>query len=115
MTWHLDGVANVGIRSAHHKLWMSAQPDGRVECNRELPLGWEMFEIRAVTDSAVSIRSVRFDRYLSAQPSGQVECNRTWVRGWELWKPVLVDEYRIVIIGVRVTLNTDIIPDLILL
>ena len=70
-----------GFKS-HFGKYLSAQPNGTVECNRDWLRGWEKFTVEDAGNGKVGLKS-HFGKYLSAQPNGTVECNRDWLRGWE--------------------------------
>ncbi|MEZ4934537.1 MAG: LamG-like jellyroll fold domain-containing protein [Saprospiraceae bacterium] len=70
-----------GFKSIHGK-YMSAQPNGTMECNRDWLRGWEKFTLDKTTDGKYGLKSYH-GKYLSAQPDGRLECNRDWLRSWE--------------------------------
>ncbi len=72
-----------GYKSWHGQ-YMSAQPDGRMEANRDWLRGWEIFTVEDAGDGKVGLKSFH-GKYLSAQPDGTLQCNRDWLRGWEMF------------------------------
>jgi hypothetical protein len=70
-----------GFKSYHGK-YMSAQPNGTMECNRDHLRGWEKFTVEDAGNGTVGLKSYH-GKYLSAQPDGRLECNRDHLRGWE--------------------------------
>ncbi len=70
-----------GYKSAHGK-YMSAQPDGRMECNRDHLHGWEKFTVEKTDGGKIGLKSIH-GKYLSAQPDGRLEVNRDHLLGWE--------------------------------
>lgn len=71
----------VGLKSAHNK-YMSAQPDGTMQCNRDHLRGWEKFTVVDAGGGKVGLKSIH-GKYLSAQPDGRLEVNRGRLLGWE--------------------------------
>ena len=69
--------------------YVSAQPDGRVEINRQKALGWETFTVEYSGNNVVCLKSCH-GKYLSAQPNGTAEWNRTGTSEWENIEIVLV-------------------------
>jgi hypothetical protein len=61
--------------------YLSAQPNDKIEWNRDKVGQWETFTI-AVATNGYSIKSVH-GKYLSAQPLGTAELNRTSIGDWE--------------------------------
>ncbi|MEO1258823.1 MAG: LamG-like jellyroll fold domain-containing protein [Bacteroidota bacterium] len=76
-----DHTGVFGFKS-HHGKYMSAQPDGTIECNRDWLRGWEKFTVEETADGKFGLKS-HHRKYLSAQPDGTLQCNRSWLRGWE--------------------------------
>ena len=66
----------------HHKKYISAQPDGRVECNRKNLDIWETVTIEKEGDRTVYLKSYH-GKYLSAQPDGCLQWNRDRKGPWE--------------------------------
>jgi hypothetical protein len=79
---HLGGN-QYNIRTFHGK-YVSAEPNGKVICDRHHAKEWERFQIDYIPGhhQLFSVRS-HHGRYLSAQPDGRVECNRHRVEQWE--------------------------------
>lgn len=71
------------FKSCHGK-YLSAQPDGRAEWNRDAAREWERILMERAGDNHVALKSVH-NKYLSAQPDGRLEWNRDSVRAWETW------------------------------
>ena len=78
-----------GFKSYHGK-FMSAQPNGTIECNRNHLLPWEKFTIVDGENGKVGLKSVH-GKYVSAQPDGSLTCDRPWLQGWELFTMEEVD------------------------
>ena len=72
-----------GIRSPSHNVFVSAQPDGRLETRPTLGGDWEKFKIEALGDgNHVAIKSVH-GYVLSAQPDGRIEKRPSAGGDWE--------------------------------
>ena len=73
----------IALRSAHGK-FLSAQPDGRAEWNRDIASDWEYFHLERREDGKITLRSTH-GMYVSAQPDGTVQINRQAAppTGWE--------------------------------
>ena len=63
-------------------MYVSAQPNGRVDINRQKASGWEAFTVVYKWNDVVCLKSFH-GKYLSAQPNGRAEWNRTKADGWE--------------------------------
>lgn len=75
-------------------LYLSAQPDGRLEANRSTEGPWELFDIEEQADGSLAFRSAH-DRYLCAEPpevGSGVVCDRRAVGPWECWRAEPVAE-----------------------
>ena len=70
-----------GLLSHHGKL-VSAQPDGRVEVNREKLDIWEIIEFHKQQDGTFCMKSYH-GKWLCAKPDGTFEWNRDWTKEWE--------------------------------
>jgi hypothetical protein len=73
----------LSLKSSHNK-YVSAQPQGSVECNRDTAGGWEKFTAEPLDSGKYALKSCH-SRYLSAQPDGSVQWNREKVLEWETW------------------------------
>ena len=73
----------VSLRSVHGK-FLSAQPDGRAEWNRDVALDWELFNVEPRTGGKIALKGIH-GMYVSAQPDGSVQINRRAAPpgGWE--------------------------------
>ncbi len=73
----------VSLRSVHGK-YLSAQPDGRAEWNRDLASNWEYFRVEQRHNGKIALKGAH-GMYVSAQPDGSVEINRREAPpgGWE--------------------------------
>ena len=73
----------VSLRSVHGK-FLSAQPDGRAEWNRDVALDWELFNVEPRTGGKITLKGIH-GMYVSAQPDGTVQINRRAAPpgGWE--------------------------------
>ena len=73
----------VSLRSVHGK-FLSAQPDGRAEWNRDVASSWEYFHIEERPGGKITLRGAH-GMYVSAQPDGSVQINRQSAppNGWE--------------------------------
>ena len=75
--------ATVALRSFHGK-YLSAQPDGRAEWNRDHASTWEYFHLEKRQDGKIALKGAH-GMYVSAQPDGSVQINRREAPpgGWE--------------------------------
>ena len=75
--------AMVALRSVHGK-YLSAQPDGRAEWNRDHASTWEYFHIEERPGGKITLKSSH-GKYVSAQADGSVQINREAAPpgGWE--------------------------------
>ena len=73
----------VSLRSVHGK-YLSAQPDGRAEWNRDIASIWEYFHIEKRQGNKFALKGAH-GMYVSAQPDGSVQINRreASLGGWE--------------------------------
>ena len=73
----------VSLRSVHGK-FLSAQPDGRAEWNRNIAAEWEYFQVEQRHNSKITLKGTH-GMYVSAQPDGSVQINRREAPpgGWE--------------------------------
>ena len=73
----------VSLRSVHGK-FLSAQPDGRADWNRDAALDWELFRVETRNDGKIALKGIH-GMYVSAQPDGTVQINRRAAPpgGWE--------------------------------
>ena len=73
----------VSLRSVHGK-FLSAQPDGRAEWNRDEAHDWAHFHVEKRHNGKITLKGVH-GMYLSAQPDGSVQINRREAPegGWE--------------------------------
>ncbi|GIQ96683.1 MAG: hypothetical protein CM15mP2_1700 [Methanobacteriota archaeon] len=73
----------MSLRSVHGK-FLSAQPDGRAEWNRDVALDWELFNVEPRTGGKIALKGIH-GMYVSAQPDGTVQINRRAAPpgGWE--------------------------------
>ena len=73
----------VSLRSVHGK-FLSAQPDGRAEWNRDIALEWELFNVEPRTGGKIALKGIH-GMYVSAQPDGTMQINRIAAPpgGWE--------------------------------
>ena len=77
----------VGLKTWKGK-YLSAQPDGTLEANRDDFNAWEKFEMFIHDDQDVAFRSTH-GKWLSAQPDGTMDVNRENLGNWETfhgWK-----------------------------
>ena len=63
----------VALKSFHSK-FLSAQPDGRAEWNRDIASVWEFFHVENRGDK-IALKGTH-GMYVSAQPDGSVQINR---------------------------------------
>jgi hypothetical protein len=77
-------------QSCHGK-YLSAQPDGRAEWNRDAIGPWERFRVTTVAPGTVTLLSCH-GKYASAQRNGSLDINRDAAPpgGWEMftWQDV---------------------------
>ena len=80
---HIYEGARVALRSVHGK-YLSAQPDGRAEWNRDHASTWEHFHLEKRQGGKIALKGVH-GMYVSAQPDGSVQINRRAAPsgGWE--------------------------------
>ena len=73
----------VSLKSVHGK-YLSAQPDGRAEWNRDIASIWEYFDIDKRRGDKIVLKGAH-GMYVSAQPDGSVQINRREapLGGWE--------------------------------
>ena len=73
----------VSLRSVHGK-FLSAQPDGRAEWNRNIAAEWEYFQVEQRHNGKITLKGTH-GMYVSAQPDGSVQINRREAPpgGWE--------------------------------
>ena len=73
----------VSLRSVHGK-YLSAQPDGRAEWNRDVVSNWEYFLVEQRHNGKIALKGAH-GMYVSAQPDGSVQINRQAAppTGWE--------------------------------
>ena len=73
----------VSLRSLHGK-FLSAQPDGRAEWNRDVASEWEYFYLEKRQGGKITLKGAH-GMYVSAQPDGSVQINRKAAPqgGWE--------------------------------
>ena len=73
----------VSLRSVHGK-YLSAQPDGRAEWNRDVASNWEYFRVEQRHNGKIALKGAH-GMYVSAQHDGSVEINRREAPpgGWE--------------------------------
>ena len=78
-----NDVGRIALKSVHGK-YLSAQPDGRAEWNRDVACDWEFFELGERDGRKITLRSTH-GKYVSAQPDGAVQINRDHAPpgGWE--------------------------------
>ena len=74
---------NVTFKSVHGK-YLSAQPDGRAEWNRDRADVWEYFHLEKRQGGKITLKGAH-GKYVSAQPDGSVQINREAAPpgGWE--------------------------------
>ena len=67
-----------------HGKFLSAQPDGSAQWNRDVAGAWEYFHIEERQGGKITLRSAH-GKYVSAQPDGSVQINREAAPpgGWE--------------------------------
>ena len=73
----------MSLRSVHGK-YLSAQPDGRAEWNRNIAAEWEYFQVEQRHNGKIALKGAH-GMYVSAQPDGSVQINRREAPpgGWE--------------------------------
>ena len=73
----------VAFKSVHGK-YLSAQPDGRAEWNRDRANAWEYFHLEKRKGGKIALKGAH-GKYVSAQPDGSVQINRGAAPpgGWE--------------------------------
>ena len=73
----------IALKSVHGK-YLSAQPDGRAEWNRDIANEWEYFHLEKRQGGKITLRGAH-GMYVSAQPGGEVQINRQAAppTGWE--------------------------------
>ena len=73
----------VAFKSVHGK-YLSAQPDGRAEWNRDRADAWEYFHLEKRKGGKIALKGAH-GKYVSAQPDGSVQINREAAPpgGWE--------------------------------
>ena len=90
---HVGGlaIAQVALQSVHGK-FLSAQPDGSAQWNRDVASAWEYFHIEERPGGKITLKSSH-GKYLSAQPDGSVQINRDAAPpgGWEEFTAELRD------------------------
>jgi len=64
----------VSLRSVHGK-YLSAQPDGRAEWNRDYASAWEYFQVEQRHNGKIALKGAH-GKYVSAQHDGSVQINR---------------------------------------
>ena len=75
--------SEISLRSVHGK-YLSAQPDGRAEWNRDHASTWEYFQVEQRQNGRIALKGAH-GMYVSAQPDGSVQINRREAPpgGWE--------------------------------
>jgi hypothetical protein len=76
-------ASSITLKSCHGK-YLSAQPDGKLEWNRDIADAWERIAIVTVGPNKIGLQSCH-GKYLSAQPDGKLEWNRDRLDTWETW------------------------------
>ena len=71
----------MSLLSVHGK-YLSAQPDGRAEWNRDHASTWEYFQVEQRHNGKIALKGAH-SMYLSAQLDGSVQINRREAQGWE--------------------------------
>ena len=73
----------IALKSVHGK-YLSAQPDGRAEWNRDIASEWEYFHLDKRPSGKITLKGSH-GMYVSAQPDGKVQINRQAAppTGWE--------------------------------
>ena len=86
--------SKVLLQGYHKGYYLSAQPNGSVECNRTNPLGWEEITIERHCGDLICLKSSH-GKYLSAQPNGTLQWNRDNNGPWEQFEVYTVDKNKI--------------------
>ncbi|HII77817.1 MAG TPA: hypothetical protein HA267_02215, partial [Candidatus Poseidonia sp.] len=75
-----------------HGKFLSAQPDGSAQWNRDVASAWEYFHIEERPGGKITLKSSH-GKYVSAQPDGSVQINRDAAPpgGWEEFTAELRD------------------------
>ena len=78
-----NAEGKIALKSVHGK-YLSAQPDGRAEWNRDIASEWEYFHMEKRQGGKITLRGAH-GMYVSAQPDGGVQINRQAAppTGWE--------------------------------
>ena len=78
-----NAEGKIALKSVHGK-YLSAQPDGRAEWNRDIANEWEYFHLEKRQGGKITLRGAH-GMYVSAQPGGEVQINRQAAppTGWE--------------------------------
>ena len=73
----------IAIKSIHGK-YLSAQPDGSAQWNRDVANAWEYFHLEKRQGDKITLKGAH-GMYVSAQPDGKVQINRQAAppTGWE--------------------------------
>ena len=93
LTFTGDGF--VGLKTWKDK-YLSSQPNGTLEANKDDLNEWEKFEMFINGDEKVAIRSTQ-GKWLSAQQDGTMEVNRDNLDIWETfrgWKDDTIDKVK---------------------
>ena len=80
---HIHEGAKIALKGVHGK-YLSAQPDGRAEWNRDIANEWEYFHLEKRQGGKIALKGAH-SMYVSAQPDGSVQINRREAPpgGWE--------------------------------
>ena len=78
-----NAEGKIALKSVHGK-YLSAQPDGRAEWNRDIASEWEYFHMEKRQGGKITLKGAH-GMYVSAQPDGEVQINRQAAppTGWE--------------------------------
>ncbi|MED5350605.1 MAG: hypothetical protein VYB50_03840 [Candidatus Thermoplasmatota archaeon] len=78
-----NDVGKIALKSVHGK-YLSAQPDGRAEWNRDIASEWEYFHLEERQGGKITLKGAH-GMYVSAQADGGVQINRQGAppTGWE--------------------------------
>ncbi len=78
-----NAEGKIALKSVHGK-YLSAQPDGRAEWNRDIANEWEYFHMEKRQGGKITLKGAH-GMYVSAQPGGSVQINRQAAppTGWE--------------------------------
>ena len=78
-----NAEGKIALKSVHGK-YLSSQPDGRAEWNRDIASEWEYFHLEKRQGDKITLKGVH-GMYVSAQPDGEVQINRQAAppTGWE--------------------------------